>query len=156
MRCLERLQRYLNTEGVAFRATVHRTAYTAQQVAQVEHLPGKVVAKVVVATGEKGPCLLVLPATHRIDLERAAAALGAVSLRLATEAEFAPLFPDCEAGAMPPFGNLYGLPVYVDESLTSDPEITFPAGTHQLSLTVAFADFARLAQPAPVSFAVHV
>lgn len=149
----ERLEWYLQRENVPFRQTTHATAYTAQGLAQIEHLPGRLVAKVVVAKGNHGACLLVLPATRKVDLQRAAKAIGMSHLELAKEEEIAALFPDCEVGAMPPFGNLYQLPVYVDQSLAGDPEITFPAGSHRVTLTVTYADFARLVRPVVARFA---
>ncbi len=151
--CTRKLEQYLTEEGVAFRELTHTTAYTAQRLAEAEHIPGKAVAKVVVAQGDRGPCILVLPAIYRVDLSRAAGALGMKQLQLAQEREFRELFPDCEVGAMPPFGNLYDMPVYVDQSLAEDPEITFAAGSHELTLTVAYADFARLVRPVVADFA---
>ncbi len=145
--CKERLERYLDAVGAPYLETPHIMAYTAQRLAEAEHLPGRSVAKIIVAESERGPLMLVVPATCRVDLDKAAVALGLNHLRLATEAEMARLFPDCEVGAMPPFGNLYKLPVYVDMDLTESREITFPAGTHRYSLTIAYADFARLARP---------
>jgi len=97
----------------------------------------------------------VLPAPYRVDLDRAKAALGKRELALASEAEFKGLFPQCEPGAMPPFGNLYNLAVYVDQTLTRDQEIVFNAGTHTQTVKMKYADFARLVQPKVVSFAAQ-
>jgi Ala-tRNA(Pro) deacylase len=97
--------------------------------------------------------LLVLPASLHVDLARLTAALGAKAIRLAHESEFVDTFPDCEVGAMPPFGNLYDLPVYVDRSLTTNEIVVFPAGTHTESMSVRFADYARLVEPVIVEFA---
>jgi Ala-tRNA(Pro) deacylase len=151
--CLERLEWYLGQEGVPYRLMPHRTAYTAARLAEVKNLPCNKVVKVVLAKGDRGPLILVLPTTHEVDLARAADALRITDLQLAHESELAALFPDCEVGAMPPFGNLYCLPVYVDESLADDAEITFPAGRHDLTLTVSYRDFARLVRPLVASFA---
>ena len=125
----------------------HPIAYTAQDVAAVEHVSGKVVAKVVVAMANAQPVMLVVPANLRIDLDKAKRNLKVPDLRLASEQEFAGLFADCEVGAMPPFGNLFGLPVYVDRSLTADPEIIFQAGTHTDTVKMRYSDFQRLVKP---------
>lgn len=154
--CTKKLERYLAREGVAFRELTHTTAYTAQRLAEFEHLPGKAVAKVVVVKGDHGACLLVLPATHKVDMNRAAAALGMRHLELAEEHEFRRLFPDSEVGAMPPFGNLYDMPVYVDQALAEDPEVTFAAGSHELTLTISYADFGRLVRPVVANFARRI
>ena len=144
MTCRERLEQYFRERGVRYQVRTHPEAYTAQEVAAAEHVSGYRVAKVVIATVDGNPVMLVLPAPHRVDLEKVRQAVGGQQARLAREEEFAALFPDCEVGAMPPFGNLYGLPVYVDRSLTADPEIVFNAGTHRETMTVAYADFERL------------
>ena len=103
----------------------------------------------------KNFCMIALPAPYRVDLERAKKALGLAEIALATEEEFAGLFPQCEAGAMPPFGNLYGLPVYVDESLTKDDSIVFNAGNHTQTVKMKYADFVRVVQPKVVSVAAR-
>jgi Ala-tRNA(Pro) deacylase len=131
----------------------HRTAFTAQEIAETEHIPGKRVAKTVVAWADGELILLVLPASLQVDLARLTAALGGKGIRLAHESEFVDTFPDCEVGAMPPFGNLYNLPVYMDRSLTNNEVVVFPAGTHTESMSVRLADYARLVEPAIVEFA---
>jgi Ala-tRNA(Pro) deacylase len=153
MECLERLTTYLGEHRVPYQVQQHPEAFTAQEVAASEHVPGRFVAKVVVVFADAQKALLVLPATHQVNLVQAAEALGATDVRLAHEDEFAANFPDCEVGAIPPFGNLYGLPVYVDRSLTADDQIIFPAGTHTTTLTVAYPDFARLVEPVVLDFA---
>jgi len=155
MTCRERLIEYFQQHGVAFTTTSHRIVYTAQEVAAAEHVPGRLVAKVVMAITSGGPCMLVLPATHRVSLSALQEALGDPSARLAREEEFAHLFPDCETGAMPPFGNLYGIRVIVDRSLTTDPEIVFQDGTHRETMRIAYADYQRLVQPEVMEFAYH-
>jgi Ala-tRNA(Pro) deacylase len=149
----ERLKQYLTENSAAFEHHVHRTAYTAQQVAAEEHVPGRIMAKTVVLVANGGFILAVLPAPLRVDVQKLRDTLGKSSLRLATETEFSTLFPDSETGAMPPFGNLYGLPVYVDTSLAAANEIVFNAGTHRDTIRMLYADFARLAQPQVVSLA---
>jgi Ala-tRNA(Pro) deacylase len=153
MECLERLTTYLREHHVPYQIQQHREAFTAQEVAASEHVPGRLVAKVVVIFADGQKALLVLPAPHRVNLAQAAQALGAAEVRLAHEEEFAANFPDCELGAMPPFGNLYGLPVYVDRSLTADDRLVCQAGTHTTTLTVAYPDFARLVEPVVLDFA---
>jgi Ala-tRNA(Pro) deacylase len=153
MKCRERLETYLRQQQVAFDVQQHRTAYTAQEVAESEHIPGRLVAKTVVAWADGQLVLLVLPASLQVELARLNVALGAKATRFAHEAEFVDAFPDCEVGAMPPFGNLYDLPVYVDKSLTDDEAIVFPAGTHTETMSVRYADYAQLVKPTIVEFA---
>lgn len=148
-----RLRELLENEKVPYRHEVHRTAYTAQEVAAEEHIPGKMMAKTVVIKADHQFALAVLPASARTDFGKLKAALGAKEVRLASELEFTGLFPDCEVGAMAPFGNLYGVPVYVETSLTEDDEIVFNAGTHEDTIRMKYADFARLAQPKVLDFA---
>lgn len=151
----ERLEKYFREQGVKYEVRSHPEVYTAQEVAAVEHVPGRLVAKVVMGMIDGKPTQLVLPAPHRVDLAKLRSALGANECRLALEEEFANLFPDCEVGAMPPFGNLYNVPVVADRSLTEDPKIVFNAGTHRETMTVAYQDFARLVSPKMVDFAVQ-
>jgi Ala-tRNA(Pro) deacylase len=153
MKCRERLESYLRQQQVAFDVQQHRTAYTAQEVAESEHIPGRLVAKTVVAWADGQLVLLVLPASLQVELARLNVALGAKATRFAHEAEFVDAFPDCEVGAMPPFGNLYDLPVYVDKSLTDDEVIVFPAGTHTETMSLRYADYAQLVKPTIVEFA---
>jgi len=154
MTCRERLELLLVKQGVKFEVTAHPLAYTAQEVATVEHVSGYDVAKVVMAAVDDRLVMLVLPAPHRVDLEKVKRGLGATTARLAREDEFAKLFPDCDLGAMPPFGNLYGIPVYVDRTLTHDPKIVFNAGSHRETMTIAYADFERLVRPEVIEFAI--
>ncbi len=134
----------------------HHIAYTAQGIAAGQKVPGKQVAKVVMVQVDDGLAMLVLPAIYRIDFRRLVNILGCEGVRLAKEAEFADHFPDCDAGAMPPFGNLYNVPVYVDRTLTEDAEIVFNAGTHDETMKVRYDDYARLAQPIVVGFAIRL
>jgi Ala-tRNA(Pro) deacylase len=130
-------------------------AYTAQRVAESEHIPGKMVAKAVMVFADGQPVMLALPADYRVNFEKAAEVLGAKAVRLAHEDEFAATFPDCEIGAMPPLGNLYGLPVYVDRNLAEDETIVFQAGTHADTMSVKYADYERLVQPTVADLALH-
>jgi Ala-tRNA(Pro) deacylase len=156
MTCKERLEAYLREQQVSFAIQHHRAAYSAQDVAASEHIPGKLVAKVVMAFADGKLVMLVLPASHRVDLVRAGTAIGAKRVDLAGERELAVAFPDCEVGAMPPLGNLYHVPVYVDRMLAEDETIVFQAGTHTDTITMQYADFARLVKPTVVEFAFHM
>ena len=148
MDCKEQVENYLKSHGVQFQETHHPLAYTAQDVAASEHVSGRLVSKVVMAmSGDGKPYMLVLPANLKVDLDKARRALGLSNLRLASEREFEHLFPGCEVGAEPPFGNLYGLPVYVDPRLAEDPEIIFQAGTHTDTIRMRYSDFERLVHP---------
>lgn len=152
MTCRERLEQFFREQKVKYQVTTHAEVYTAQEVAAVEHISGYGVAKVVIASADGKLVMLVLPAPHRVDLEKVKRLLGAREVRLAREEEFGPVFTDCEVGAMPPFGPLYGVPVYADRVLAQDPKIVFRAGTHRETMTVAYADYERLAKPQTAEF----
>lgn len=154
--CKERLEAYLRENGVAYQTHHHPLAYTAQEIAAAEHMPGKMLAKVVIVKVDDGTAMLVLPASYKIDLDKARSVLGARDVRLAREEEFVGLFSDCEVGAMPAFGNLYGVPVYVDRALAEDESIGMQAGSHTDTISLRYADFERLVRPAVAEFAVHL
>jgi Ala-tRNA(Pro) deacylase len=156
MRCRERLIELLKEQDVPFQLHHHPAAYTAQEVAEKEHVPGDHVAKVVLAVADGRQVMLALPATHRLDLLLVATALGAREVHLAAERDLGEAFPDCDLGAMPPFGNLYGLPVYVDRALAADDSIVVPAGTHTDTIELKYVDFAALAHPVVAAIAYHV
>jgi Ala-tRNA(Pro) deacylase len=151
--CLEHLKWYLAQEGVAYTIDEHPARFTAQELAQIEHVAGRLIAKVVMLVADGKPVMVVVPGTIKVNLGAVAKALGAAEVRLALEDEFEHLFPDCEVGAMPPFGNLYNVPVLVDEALARDPVILFNAGSHRRTMTTTYADFAKLARPAVGKFA---
>ena len=153
MPILTKLREFLDKNGIHYEVTTHRQAFTAQEVAEAQHVKGKNVAKVVMLRSGGDFFMTVLPAPYRVDIERAKSAFGRADVRLATEEEFSGLFPKCEPGAMPPFGNLYNVPVYVDQTMTRDLEIVFNAGTHTQTVTMKYADFTRLVQPSVVSIA---
>ncbi len=155
MDCKDKLESYLRDNQVSFETHHHPTAFTAQEVAASEHTPGKMVVKVVMVLADDELVMLAMPAPYKADLNRLGEALGATEVRLANEEEFASAFPDCEVGAMPPFGNLYDLPVYVDEALAEDKTIVVQAGTHTDTVHLKYADFERLVQPRVVGFAYH-
>ena len=156
MDCQERLEQYLRDNGVSFEVMAHQQAFTMPEVAAALHVPGRQVAKVVVVKADGKTVMLVVPASHRLNFPQVRALLGAGKVSLAREDEFADLFPDCATGAMPPFGHLYDVPVYVDEALAEERDIVFRVGTHRHTMKVAYADFARLAQPTVGQFAQHL
>lgn len=152
---LTRVKEFLDKNGVRYDQYKHRQAYTAQGVAQEQHVSGKLVAKVVVVKADGKHLLAVLPAHCKVDLEQIKALSGAGQVALASEDELAQLFPDCELGAMPPFGNLYNLPTYADSALERDEEVFFQAGTHVDTIKIKFADYKRLVAPKIGDFALH-
>ncbi|MBI4541266.1 MAG: YbaK/EbsC family protein [Gemmatimonadetes bacterium] len=150
---IQRVRDFLEREGNDYAVIPHPVAYTAQEEAAAAHVPGAEWAKTVVFFGAGQPGLAVLPATRHVDLERLALAADTSRVRLATEAEMADLFPDCEVGAVPPFGGLWGLPVYLDRSLAHSARIAFHAGSHREAVTMGYADFERLLGAVIVEFA---
>lgn len=152
MNCKERLEAYLRENNVQYQTQHHPTAYTAQEVAASEHLPGKMLVKVVMVLANGDMTVLALPAPQQVDLAKLRVVLGK-EVRLAREEEFSHVFPECEVGAMPPFGNLYNVPVYVEKSLTEDETIVFQAGTHADTMSIQYKDFERLVQPQVAEFA---
>jgi Ala-tRNA(Pro) deacylase len=152
MPILTKLKDFLDANHVVYEVRSHQRAFTAQEVAAAQHVRGRELAKVVMLRAGDEYVMAVLPAPYHVDIARLGEATGKRDLRLATEAEFAGLFPGCEPGGMPPFGNLYGVPVWVDRSLTQDEEIFFNAGNHEQTVHLAYADFARLVQPRIASF----
>jgi len=155
MGVLGKLKTFLDENQVQYQHTSHPTAYTAREVAAAEHIPACEIAKTVVFLSENGYAMAVLCADSVVDLEQLRLSLGVSRLRLATEAELGELFPQCELGAMPPFGNLFNLPVYVDSRLSSQESIAFNAGTHRDVVHMRFRDFERLVNPAILPFARH-
>ena len=152
MELLKELRVFLEENQAEYTHTVHPLAYTAREVAAAEHAAARDVAKTVIFLSENGYGMAVLTADRVVDLEQLRQDLGLSRLRLATEAELSELFPSCELGAMPPFGNLFGMPVYVDARLAGDDEILFNAGTHHDVIHMHFRDFQRLVNPAVIPF----
>jgi len=156
MALCERLQRLFEEKHTRYRLLSHAEAFTAAGTAAASHVPGRELAKVVVLRAEDGPLLMAaLPTPVWVDVGAMARATGRRGLRLATEAEFEPLFPDCEVGAMPPFGQLYGLPLYLDPCLARGREIAFQAGNHHEVVVMDYADYERLAQPVVCPRCLH-
>lgn len=142
-----RLKEFLDSHNVKYVSITHSRAYTAQEVAASAHIRGKEFAKTVIVKLDGKMAMAVLPATRKVNLDALKQAAGAQKAEMATEQEFQYMFPECETGAMPPFGNLYGMEVYADTSLTEDEEIAFNAGSHIEALRMAYKDFERLVQP---------
>lgn len=154
MNTLHRCQRYLKQNGVHYAHSIHAPAYTAHDVAEAECMRLHDLAKIVVYSGDNGYGMLVLPADYVADLDEVLRLLGLNEIRLATESELIEVFPDCEIGAMPPFGNMFNMPVLADETIATAPFIVFNAGTHQDVLRMSSADFHRLVNPLVASFAL--
>jgi len=150
---VDKLREFLDSNQVKYITISHSVAYTAQEIAASAHIRGKELAKTVMVFLDGELAMAVLPASYQLDLEKLKQAAGAASVRLATEAEFKDKFPGCETGAMPPFGNLYGMRVFADETLAEDEEIAFNAGTHSELVRLAWADYARLVKPAMAKLA---
>jgi Ala-tRNA(Pro) deacylase len=149
---LQRLREFLDQNRVKYLSISHSPAYTAQEIAATAHIPGQELAKTVMVKLDGAMAMAVLPASFQVDLEELRSAAGAEKVELASEAEFKGLFPGCEPGAMPPFGNLWNLPVFACERLAEDEEIAFNAGSHTELVKLSFADFARLVEPRVVRF----
>jgi Ala-tRNA(Pro) deacylase len=154
MSILKRLKDYLDHEKAPFEVLTHKETFTAPELAQALHVPGKELAKVVMVKADERFVMAVLSANWKVDLKKLKEIFRTSHVRLATEAEFRELFPDCELGAMPPFGNLYGLGVYVDQSLTTDEQIVFQAGTRHEAVKLRYQDFASLVRPSIAEFHV--
>lgn len=149
------LQDYLDAMGIAYRLSSHGTAYTSQDLAAQEHVTGKKVIKPVLISVDGKPCLCALPASYRVDLMRLREQLHAHSVELIDETELHELFPDCEIGAEPPVGKLYGIPTLMDTSLLSDDQVTFQAGNHTTAVTLSMRDYQRLVEPQIGDFSRH-
>lgn len=144
---VKRLKEFLDRNTVKYVSISHSMAYTALEIAHSAHIPGKEIAKTVVVMIDKEMALAVLPATRKLDLAALRRRAGTEAVRLATEAEFSDRFPECSLGAMPPFGNLYEMRVFVDTALAKDEQIAFNAGSHTELIRLAYRDFERLVQP---------
>ncbi len=144
---LSKLREFLDSHNIKYLVISHSIAYTAQGIAGLVHVSGKKLAKTVIVKMDGVLAMAVVPASLHVDLSLLRSVAGADAVELATEREFTDAFPDCETGAMPPFGNLYDMPVYVDSSLAEHEEITFTAGTHRELVRLAWADVVRLVDP---------
>jgi len=144
---LSKLRDFLDSHSVKYLVISHSLAYTAQGVAALAHVSGKKLAKTVIVKIDGVLAMAVIPASAHVDLDRVKSLTGGQNVELASEKEFKDAFPDCETGAMPPFGNLYDMPVYADASLAQHEEITFSAGTHRELVRMQWADMVRLVNP---------
>ncbi|MFZ0733937.1 MAG: YbaK/EbsC family protein [Candidatus Sulfotelmatobacter sp.] len=145
---LSKLREFLDSHHVKYLVISHSLAYTAQGIAALAHVSGKRLAKTVIVKIDGVLAMAVVPAAAHVDLERLRKLTGAQAVEIASEPEFKNAFPDCETGAMPPFGNLYDMPVYADGSLSEHEEITFSAGTHRELVRMSWQDMMRLVNPA--------
>ena len=150
---LASLREYLDAHNIAYVVISHSPAYTAQGIAGLAHISGKELAKTVIVKLDGKLTMAVLPAKYHVDLVLLRTAVNAKAVTLAAEEEFGDRFPQCETGAMPPFGNLFGLDVFADDSLEKDKEIAFNAGTHRELIRMAWEDFKKLAEPKVIRFA---
>jgi len=145
----------LNESKVRYEILHHPEAVTAQRIAQAEHVKGRHHAKVVMIKSGEQRLMAVLPADHQIDLEKVGKVIGKTA-SLDSEKEFKSLFPDCAIGAMPPFGNLYGLPTYVDKSLAAQDYIVFEACTHSDAIKLSYRDYGKIVKPQVEDLAIKL
>ncbi len=150
---VRKLKEFLDSHNIKYLTIAHSPAFTAQEIAASAHISGKELAKTVMIKVDGQMAMAVLPASLNVNFTLLKDIVGSENVQLATEEEFKDRFPECELGAMPPFGNLYGMDVYVAEQLAQDEEIAFNAGSHTELVKLAYADFERLAKPKVLKFA---
>ncbi len=150
-----KLKNFLDENKIKYISLRHSSAYTAQEIAAITHIPGKDIAKTVIIKIDGKMAMAVLPASYKVSFEHLRDALGVKDVRLAYEQEFLDKFPDCDVGAMPPFGNIYGMDVYVAEALAEEEEIAFNACTHTELIKMKYEDFEKLVKPKKIKFAVQ-
>jgi len=156
MNTLAKIKQFLDQNNVPYQVILHEEVYTAQELAQALRVPGKELVKVVVIKADDRYCMAVLPSIRKIDLSALQMLLNAATLTIAAEREIKELFPESEIGAMPPFGHLAAMEVWVDSSLTKDEYITFNAGTHYEAIRMRYTDFDRLTLPHTASFSTGI
>jgi len=156
MSVLKRLKEYLDENNIRYVSIDHSPAYTGQELAESVHISGKEIAKTVILKAGGSYMMAVLPASRKINFNYLEEQIAAKGLRLAEEDEIKNLFPDCEVGAMPPFGNFYDMPVYAASALSEDEEIVFNAGTHTDAIRMSYNDYIRLVDPNIVNFSYPV
>lgn len=149
----QKLKKFLDENDVKYVTITHSAAVTSLEIAASAHVKGQQLAKTVIVKLDGKMAMAVLPANYAVDLDLLQLETESTTAELAAEEEFAPLFAGCEAGAMPPFGNLYGLPVYVEQSLSVNESIAFNAGTHRELVKMSYKDFVRLVEPVVIKFA---
>jgi Ala-tRNA(Pro) deacylase len=150
----KKLKSFLDENKIKYVSIQHSSAYTAQEIAAIAHIPGKDLAKTVIIKIDGKMAMAVLPASYKVSFDNLKNFVGAKEVRLAYEQEFIDKFPDCEVGAMPPFGNIYGMEVFVAESLAEDEEIAFNACNHTELIKMSFSDFEKLVKPKRIKFSV--
>lgn len=150
----KKLKSFLDENKIKYVSIQHSSAYTAQEIAAIAHIPGKDLAKTVIIKIDGKMAMAVLPASFKVSFDNLKNTLGVKEVRLAYEQEFIDKFPDCEVGAMPPFGNIYGMEVYVAESLAEDEEIAFNACSHTELIKMSFSDFEKLVKPKRIKFSI--
>ena len=150
-----KIREFLDSKKIKYTSVKHSEVYTAQEIAASAHIPGRQLAKTVMVKIDGDMAMAVLPAPYKVDFDSLKKAAGAKKVALASENDFKDLFPDCEVGAMPPFGNLYEMNVYADESLAEEIEIAFCAGSHTELIRLAYKDFVKLVEPKVLSFSVR-
>lgn len=150
---VSRLKSFLDNNKIKYRTLIHPQVFTSQETAASAHISGKEMAKTVIIKIDGNLAMAVLPSNYNIDFGRLKEATGAKKIELATEDEFEDLFPECETGAMPPFGNLYGMEVFVAEQLSQDYDISFNAGVHTELITLSYKDYEKLVHPRTTQFA---
>ena len=143
----QKLMEFLDQKKVGYQVIRHTPSYTAQGVAAATHISGKELVKTVIVKIDGAFAMAVVPASRRVDIPSLRREMKTLNVLLASEEEFKDRFPGCETGAMPPFGNLYGMTVIADNSVAADEEIAFNAGSHAEVLRLAYRDFARLVKP---------
>jgi Ala-tRNA(Pro) deacylase len=151
----QKLKDFLDRHDIKYATTSHSLAYTAQEIAASAHIAGQELAKTVMVKIDNKMAMAVLPASYKVSFDLLKQAAGAGKVELANEQEFRDMFPELEVGAMPPFGNLYGMEVFVDESLSQDDEIAFNDGSHTELMRLAYRDFDRLVKPKTAKFAAR-
>ena len=149
------LKKFLDDNDIQYVTIIHSQAFTAQKIAASAHIPGKELAKTVIVKIDGKMAMAVLPGSFRIDMKILQEVTGSQNIDLATEEEFKAMFPECETGAMPPFGNLYDMDVFVAASLAEDNEIAFNAGSHTELIKMSFADYKNLVNPHIMTFSYH-
>jgi Ala-tRNA(Pro) deacylase len=152
---LKKLVDFLDKDGVKYSVLTHSTAFAAQEIAQLTHIPGKEIAKTVIVWMDGVMVMVVLPASHMIDFGLLQQVSGVGNVELATESEFKGRFPECEVGAMPPFGNLFDMRVFVEKALTEDAYIAFNAGTHRELVRMSYVDYQKIVNPKITSFSIR-
>lgn len=150
---VEKLREFLDSNSVKYVTIGHSPAFTAQEIAASAHIPGRELAKTVMVKIDGKMAMAVLPASHGVNFDLLKEVAGATTVELASEGDFRDLFPECEVGSMPPFGNLYGMEVFADERLSEGEEIAFNAGSHKELVKLAYKDFERLVKPKVAPFA---